>query len=186
MMYLNSMIDIYLKQTSTSSSNGYSYIGMDPVSAIGIAGSVVSIIDVISRSLGSLLDLQARYKRANLTLSLLIGQLSTLKAALNQISEWIAERLHAIPAHQQLIIDLTTSLECCKVLILMINDRIGIPERKEDSTLNRLGKVQFLWEEQGLNDYLSHLNNQINALNLLLTALQWLVYKNNVKPTRPS
>ena len=157
---------------------------MDPVSAIGLAGSVLSIIDVLGRSLSSLLDLQARYNRANLTLSLLIGQLSTLKAALNQISEWIDKSLDTIPAHQQLVIDLTTSLECCKVLILIMNDRMGIPESNHGSALTSMGKVQFLWEKQELNEYINLLSNQINALNLLLTALNWLDCKDNLKLTQ--
>ena len=52
---------------------------MDHVSVLGAAGSVITIVGVISRTVQSLLDLQARYKKANLTMSLLIGQLSTLK-----------------------------------------------------------------------------------------------------------
>lgn len=131
-----------------------------------------------------MLDLQARYKRANLTLSLLIGQLSTLKAALNHISEWIDESLDTIPAQQQLVIDLTTSLKCCKVLILTMNDRKGVPESNDDSTLTRMGKVQFLWGKQELNEYINLLSNQINALNLLLNALNWLDRKDNLKLTQ--
>lgn len=146
---------------------------MEPVSIISLVGSVVSIVDVIGRSLSYLLDLQTKYRKANLTISLLIGQLSTLKAALNQISEWITASLVGVPQHEQLVADLDVSIEACKILILVLDDRISCLERGAISELRTVDKVQFLWEEKGMTDYLNHLNNQINALNLLLTALQW-------------
>ena len=146
---------------------------MDPASVTALAGSVVGIVDVIGRSLSYLLDLQTKYRNANLTVSLLIGQLSTLKAALNQISEWITARLVGVPQHEQLVADLDISLEACKILILVLDNRISCLGRGATSELRAVDKAQFLWEEKGMNDYLNHLNNQINALNLLLTALQW-------------
>lgn len=141
--------------------------------AIGLAGSVVSIVDILAKSVNFLLNLQTKYKQADLTVSLLIGQLSTLKAALNQISEWITSSLVAVSQHEQLVSDLTISIEGCKVLVLALDDRINSFDRNADHTLNSRGKAQLLWEENGTTDYLNHLSNHINALNLLLTALQW-------------
>jgi hypothetical protein len=54
---------------------------MDPVSAIGLVGSIIGVVDVISGNISSIIDLQSRYKTADLKVHLLIGQLSTLKAA---------------------------------------------------------------------------------------------------------
>lgn len=146
---------------------------MDPVSAIGLAGSVVGIVDVLAKSVNFLLNLQTKYKQADLTVSLLIGQLSTLKAALNQISEWITSRLDSIPQHEQLVSDLTISIQSCEFLVSALDDRINSFERNAAHTLNALGKAQLLWEESGTTAYINLLNNQINALTLLLTALQW-------------
>ena len=146
---------------------------MDPVTATSLAGSVVSIVDVLARSVSFLANLQTKYKRADLTVSLLIGQLSTLRAALNQISEWITSNLAALHLNEQLVSDLTISINGCEFLVLALEDRIDSFDRNADRTLNSLGKAQLLWEENGTNDFLNHLNNQINALNLFLTALQW-------------
>lgn len=146
---------------------------MDPASIIALAGSAISIVDVIGRSLSFLLELQTKSRNANLTVSLLIGQLSTLKAALNQISEWITTSLVGVPRHEQLIADLDVSLEACKVLVLLLDDRIFHLKSSLTSQVAAVAKAHFLWEEKGMNDYLNLLNNQINALNLLLTALQW-------------
>jgi hypothetical protein len=148
---------------------------MDPVSALGLVGAIIGVVDVISRNISSLIDLQSRYKSADLKVGLLIGQLSTLKAALKQIIELMNTSLVAVPQHQQLLHDLKTSLDCCEVVILVLDERLCCLQRREDSGLNVLNRVQFLWDEKSMTDYLNLLNNQINALNLLLTALQWLV-----------
>lgn len=80
----------------------------------------------------------------------------------------------AVPQYQQLAKDLKTSLDCCEVVILVLDERLCYLRRSGDNGLNALSKVQFVWDEKSMTDYLNLLNNQINALNLLLTALQWL------------
>jgi cystathionine beta-lyase family protein involved in aluminum resistance len=85
---------------------------MDPISAIGLTAAVVGLADVISKSVGSLLDFQSRYKQVDLKVNLLIGQLSTLKAALSQIAQLNA-KLAPIPQHEQLVQNLAVSLGCC-------------------------------------------------------------------------
>ena len=74
---------------------------MDPVS---IAGLVLSIVTVIAKNVNALSTLQAKNRNADLSVFLLIGQLSTLKAALGQISEWIQmEGLAAQSEHLHLV-----------------------------------------------------------------------------------
>jgi len=128
---------------------------------------------VISKSVDFLLGLQSKYRKADLSMSLLIGQLSTLRAALNQISEWIDSELNT-PRHQQLVADLTVAIEGCQLLILVLETRVDELQKDEvTEKLKPMGKISYLWEESGMREYLNHLNNQINALNLLLTAIQW-------------
>jgi hypothetical protein len=156
---------------------------MDPVSAIGLAGSLVNICDVIAKSLKRLKELQSRYKSASLTVSLLIGQITTVKAALDQITEWVTSSLVDIPRHEQLVADLDVSLESCKLLVTVLEERISQLERDDAANLNVKGKIGFLWEESEFNTFTNHLNNQTHALNLFLTALHWYVI-NTVKMKR--
>lgn len=118
------------------------------------------------------MDLKARYNCVDLKVSLLIGQLSTLKAALKQITEVIDASL-VVPRHQ-LVHDLETSVGCCEVVILVLDDRLCSLHRNEVNGLDTLSKAQFVWDEKTMDDYQNLLNNQIGALNLLITALQWL------------
>jgi hypothetical protein len=146
---------------------------MDPVSAISLAASLVSIGDVLARSLRCLIDLQSRYRSASLIVNLLIGQLTTLKAAVNQITDWVTSSLFNSPTHEQVVADLETSLESCKLLILVLEERISQLERDGRGSLSVKGKIGFLWDESDLKEFSNHLSNQANALNLLLTALHW-------------
>lgn len=146
---------------------------MDPASIVSLATSVVNIVGVIAKNVNALSTLQAKYRNADLSVFLLIGQLSTLKAALGQISEWIKmEGLTAQSEHLQLVEDLKVALNSCQILISTLDDRVDQLANKEGSdNLKVQGKVVFLWEEQELNVYVTHLNNQVNALNLLLSAI---------------
>lgn len=151
---------------------------MEPVSAVGLSASLISCVKIITSSINSLLALQTKFRQADLTVQLLLGQLSTLRAALNEICQWINVSLIDVPQHEQLALDLTTSIEGCNVLLLILSDRIALLDRDgahQDGveSLSVRGKMRLLWAEKESNQYLSHLNNQINALNLLLTALQW-------------
>jgi hypothetical protein len=148
---------------------------MDPVSAIGLVGSLVGISDVIAKSLKRLKELQSRYRNASLTVGLLIGQITTIKAALDQITQWVTSSLVNIPRHEQLVADLEISLESCKLLVTVLEERISQLECDDNTNLNVKNKIGFLWEESEFNIYTNHLNNQVNALNLFLTALHWYV-----------
>lgn len=148
---------------------------MDPVSALGLAGALIGIGDVITRSLGSLISLQSKYRSSSLVVTVIIGQLTTLKAALNQITEWATNSLVSALMHEQLVADLQVSLESCHVLIFLLEERIERLQQgvDDDGSWTIKGKIGFLLEGTGLNKFTNHLNNQVNVLNLLLTALNW-------------
>lgn len=147
---------------------------MDPVSVISLVCAINGVIDVISRNISTLKDLASRYKISDLKVSLLIRQLSTLQAAFKQIVELMNTSIIATFCYRQLVDDLKASLDCCEAVILLLEKRLSALRRGEDNGLDVTSRVQFVWDEKNMTDYLNLLSNQINALNLLLTALQWL------------
>ncbi|KAJ8069479.1 hypothetical protein OCU04_003132 [Sclerotinia nivalis] len=144
---------------------------MDPVSIVGLTGSALNTGKVIANLLKSLITLRSKYKTASLMVSLLIGQLTTIKAALNEVSDWIATSLQGLAEHEQLIDDLNISLESCHIIILILDDRVTQLARNCMEGLNFEGKIKFLWDESEMGEFNDHLNSQINALNLLLSAI---------------
>lgn len=151
---------------------------MEPISAVGLTASLLGCVKIITSGINSLLALQTKFRQADLTVQLFLGQLLTLRAALNQVCEWITVSLVGDLRHEQLVSDLTISIEGCKVLLSILGDHIASLDRNrldQDGVepLSIQGKMRLLWAENESNQYFSHLSNQISALNLLLTALQW-------------
>ncbi|TEY71418.1 hypothetical protein BOTCAL_0093g00120 [Botryotinia calthae] len=131
---------------------------MDPVSMRGLAGSVLTTGKVVTNIIASLITFKSKYESASLMASLLIGQLTTIKTALNEVSNWIATSLHGVGKHEQLIVNLESSVEGCHVFILMLDDRITQLDRNGiDRKLK--GKVKLLWNESEIKG----LNNQLNT-----------------------
>lgn len=151
---------------------------MDPLSVVGLTGSLLGCVKIITTSIHSLHTLKTKYRQADLTVDLFLAQLSTLRAALNQICGWITDSLIGVPGHDQLVSDLNTSIEGCQVLLLVLSerfaslDRNGVDQDRVQSLSTR-GRTRLLWAEHESNQYLSHLNHQTSALHLLLTAFQW-------------
>ncbi|ROV98320.1 hypothetical protein VMCG_07188 [Cytospora schulzeri] len=144
---------------------------MDPISAVGFVSSVVSIVELVRNGIATLSELRDRYKIVDFKVNILITQLSTLTTALDQVTNVLSDN-PGLPQDAQLIRDLTTSLACVEAVIMLINERISPLQQQLANGLSAMGKVNFLWDESTLKDYLSLLDNQVNALNLLLTALQ--------------
>jgi len=149
-------------------------ISMEPLSIVGAVSSIVTIVEVATRCISSLRALQQRWTGADWTVNLLVGQLVTLKAALDQIREWSAENLSTEPQHHQLVMDLDTSLESCRILISVIDSHVSSLEWDEADTLTFESKAKAVWKDQRIQDCMNHLHHQTAALNLLLTALNWL------------
>lgn len=149
---------------------------MDPASAIGAASAVLGIVNLIAKNVASLSDLQSRYGAADIKVSLLIGQLSTVKAALKQIAKLLEDGNGAL-RDPELIDDFSTSLECVEAVVVVLDDKISLVQRNAANALTVRSKISFMWDEKTMDDYLNLLNNQIHAIGLLLTALQWFVPK---------
>lgn len=89
---------------------------MDPITIIGTAGAVADIIEVISKTISSLRALHNKWRGADSTILNLITQLTSLRAALDKISEWISSDLAGNPQHHRLVIELQDSITCCTML----------------------------------------------------------------------
>ena len=146
---------------------------MDPVSVMGVVGSVVNMVDVVTRGLKALRSMQQKWKMADMTVTLLLGHMATLKAALNQISDWISSNLRPMPQHHQLVIDLSLSLDSCNVLVAFMNNHLADLDLGHAGSLTLQSRVRAILQDQSMKDCLNHLGHQACALNLLLTALNW-------------
>lgn len=146
---------------------------MEALAIFGAASSIVSSIDVATRCIKSLCALKQRWDGAELTITLLVGHITTLKAALGQISNWMSTAGNTLPQDDRLVADLEQSLDSCIILITFIDDHISSLVTDQNSELLFRSKVQAMLQDRRIQDCVGHLNSQTAALNLLLTALTW-------------
>ena len=146
---------------------------MEPLSILGAASSIVSIIDIASRCISSLHALQQRWKDADITVALIMGQISTLKAALEQISQWMHTDADTLLSHYQLVMDLELALHSSRLSITFIHDHVTTLMRDKYNELTFRSKARAMAQDNMVQQCVKHLNNQTVALNLLLTALNW-------------
>ena len=139
---------------------------MDPFSITGFAASILGLVGATATIAKRLNDMYGKFKDADLTISLISSQLCTLKAALEQILQWMKSPLFSVPRHQQLLRDLETATRGCKAVVALLDEYT-------QTASGFLGTLEFVWNEDKIKEYSNHLNHQANALTLFLQALQW-------------
>lgn len=144
---------------------------MEVVSALGLAASVANILDLSTTCIKLLLELRASYKISDLNIQVSVAQLSTLKAAMTQITMWKCDSPSYIPYH--LGTDLDLSLKSCKILIDGLNDQLSPLRLNGTASLSFKRKAQFLLSGREWNQLQTLLNHQIAAIHLFLTTMQW-------------
>lgn len=143
---------------------------MEVVSILGAAASVATVIEVSTTCINRLLDLRTKYKIADLNVQVSIAQLSTLKAALAQISTWTCQSSELIPYNLEM--DLNISLGSCKALIDGLNDHLR-PFKDDDNTTSLGRKTKFLLNGREWSHLQTLLGHQVSAIQLFLTTMQW-------------
>ena len=135
-----------------------------------IAGvsSILQVIDSVTKVAKRLNEVRESYNNVALHTTLVASQLSTIRAALEALYEWRASDQTSTGPSRQLDQDLGMSLSCCAILISVIDGKLDdsgyMPGLKQ--------KVRYLWLEDILKDYVSNLEGQVRALQLLLTIFQ--------------
>ena len=135
-----------------------------------IAGvsSILQVIDSVTKVAKRLNEVRESYNNVALHTTLVASQLSTIRAALEALYEWRASDQTSTGPSRQLDQDLGMSLSCCAILINVIDGKLDdsgyMPGLKQ--------KIRYLWLEDILKDYVSNLEGQVRALQLLLTIFQ--------------
>jgi hypothetical protein len=138
---------------------------------IGTASALLSIIEVIGRTVGTLHYLRERWKEADFTVFNLIAQLTALRAALTKIHEWI--KGVGDEMHHQLIIDLDVSTVCCRTLIDKMDAEVSSLHQVTESRLSKQSKLKLLAKKREMEELQNFVERQTNALTLLLVACNW-------------
>ena len=102
-----------------------------------------------------------------------MAQVTSLRAALNKICEWISSYLAGMPQHYQLVIDLEGSISCCRTLMQSVEEQMESLSRTQDNNLDLGSRVKIVFETKAGKDFQKFIQRQASALTLLLTACNW-------------
>ena len=132
------------------------------------ASAILQIIDTVTRVAKRLNEVRENYNNFGLHFALVEGQLSAIRAALEALCEWRASDRDSSRPSKQLDEDLGMSLRCCAILISVIDGKLD----EFDHKAGLVQKIKYLWLEDILKEYISNLEGQVRALQLLLTIFQ--------------
>ncbi|KAL8715445.1 MAG: hypothetical protein Q9220_000779 [cf. Caloplaca sp. 1 TL-2023] len=133
-----------------------------------VAGGVLAIVGGVAKLSKSLNEVRESYNSVALNIQLAAIQLSTIRDALEAIAEWRLNSQTDTKSSRRLDATLAESLKGCAVLITVIDGKVG--EAGYTPGIKR--KIRYMWLENVLQGYMSNLDGQVRALQLLLTSFQ--------------
>jgi hypothetical protein len=153
---------------------------MDPISVVGVASASVQIAQLITQTIQGLCTLRNKFKEANTTIWLLMGELSTIRAAVSQLHDWTQLIDNDSPKEEEYMNSLQVALDgiqtATEVLAEDIKDITAGATTTSDAATFNLGfmvKAKVLWSEDTMKIHQDRLHAQVQALNLLLQAAHW-------------
>lgn len=149
---------------------------MDPASIIGLLSAAGTIASTITITIQRLSDLRGQLKDADVRVRLLIGELSVVKSALNQINDW-THYLDDNHRQADVVEGLKVSLDGVQVAMDALADEVrlllGAAAGESSLTAELRIRIKYAWNESSLTEHENRLRAQIAALHLLLQAVQW-------------
>lgn len=146
----------------------HSYDMADPVTILGAASAVVSVINLLTKTIRGISELRSKWNIADLTVSTFEMQLTGLNFALTEIRGW-ADRNSEDP-YYQLPMDLDHCLSHCRLLIGIIDAEIAALRTNEDDQLDIAGRIRILFKTQGLSEAQNMIEHVTRTLGLILGA----------------
>ena len=144
---------------------------MDPVSIVSLTTTAFCVVDRLAKTLNFLLHLSHKFKYADVKITLLIGYLGSLNSAVSEIAI-IVKGLSGHIQYQKLAQSLDTTLECTKLSLTFLDSKLeGLHSASGDGR-TLMDKVSFMLRDADFEEYVSGISTYVNALNLLLNALQ--------------
>ncbi|KAL8858875.1 MAG: hypothetical protein Q9178_004553 [Gyalolechia marmorata] len=135
---------------------------------IGGVSGVVAIVAGVTKLSKKLNEIRDGYSSVALNIQLAAIQLATIRDALEDIAAWRLKVQSETKAAKKLDAALADSLKGCAVLITVIDSKLG----EAGYAPGLKGKIRHLWLEDVLKGYISNLDGQVRALQLLLTSNQ--------------
>ncbi|KAI1757606.1 G-protein alpha subunit-domain-containing protein [Xylaria castorea] len=145
---------------------------MDPATIIQIVGTVVSLGDVVIKCITRLSALKAQFHGAPIIVTSMIGQLHMVKIAQDQLSLLTSPKSNHDPRYRQLAGQIGNALDSFGPILLALSQQLDRYEGVGSDRMTAKTRMGFLHGEREMTNLSILLDRQVNALNLLLQAVQ--------------
>ncbi|KAL8994963.1 MAG: hypothetical protein Q9169_005204 [Polycauliona sp. 2 TL-2023] len=152
----------------TSRGQSFSHTDKHGMEIIGGVSGILAIVASVTKLSKKLNEIRDSYSAVALNIQLAAIQLATIRDALQDVAEWRLKVQSETKAARKLDAALADSLKGCAVLITVIDSKLG----EAGYVQGFKGKIRHMWLEDVLKGYISNLDGQVRALQLLLTSNQ--------------
>lgn len=141
---------------------------MELISAVGMVSSVLSLVDIATKTVHHLDTLREKWGEASLRIVSLRSQVELFRLAFEDLSAWMQNSKSWYIGHSDSFIErLNSSLEGSTLLLGNLEQKVDILS-KNPGNPSKTDKLVFLWSESGVKEISGYLHDQASALQLLL------------------
>lgn len=138
-----------------------------------LAGTYARILDLAINCIFRLQAAEKRHKKPELTTTLLLSHLDTLRTTLSELQTWLTAKDFLGSQHQQLITVVDAVLASCHLLLGVLNDQISEREFEDGPLADHMSKARLTSSRNVTKACVGHLSNQTIALKLILMTFRW-------------
>ena len=146
----------------------------EALAVFSIVDASASLIVRCTSVAKSLSDLSAKYKRADLTIKVLIEQVETIKVAWARIQKWTKEyqqRQSNICDDEELLGQLHRKLECGELVLSSLETDLQRYAPGEKKSLRPNQRAKLIWNEVTFQEHRDRIRDQVTTMSLLLQVL---------------
>ena len=144
---------------------------MEPLSILSITNTALALAGRLGKTLRFLYQLSTKLKYADVKITLLIGYLGSLNAPITEIAA-IVKGLAGCIQYQKLAESLNMTLDCTNLSLSFLDAKLdGLRSNTQDER-STADKMTMIIRSSEFEDYVNGISCYVNALNLLLNALQ--------------
>ncbi|KAK3997782.1 hypothetical protein QBC44DRAFT_45574 [Cladorrhinum sp. PSN332] len=144
---------------------------MDPASITGLVASCFSLLATTAKTLKGLHDLKSKYAEVETDVSHILARISTIQTSVQVLQRWIDTGPAALHSNDQLRTTIDQALDDCVVVVSAIEKHLG-RIKYSAGLMPASGKIRHLWNEDEVAKNERGLGYQVQALTLLLQAIQ--------------
>lgn len=138
-----------------------------------LAGKYARIIELAANCVFRLQAAAKRHQRPDLTTTLLLSHLSTLRSTLSQLQTWLTASDFLSSQHHHLITVVDAVLASCHLLLSVLNDQIAEIDNANRHELDHFTKARLETNHKVTITCVGHISHQTIALDVLLMAFRW-------------